>query len=60
MSADSSASTEKPKMHHQHHKGAMASRKDTDNDADKLNACMADATPTASQEQCLKAASGQS
>jgi hypothetical protein len=26
-------------------------------DADKLNACMADATPTQSQEECLKDAS---
>ncbi len=30
----------------------------TDHDADKLNACMSNATPTDQQEQCLKQASG--
>lgn len=32
--------------------------KATDMNADKLNACMSNATPTSQQEQCLKSASG--
>jgi hypothetical protein len=62
-SADAGSSTDeapaaKPHRHH-HVKTAMSSH-NTDNDADKLNACMADATPTTSQEDCLKAASNPS
>lgn len=61
--ADSgSSSDEAPahKAHHHHHVKTAMSSHDTDNDADKLNACMADATPTAAQENCLKAASNPS
>jgi hypothetical protein len=30
----------------------------TDENADKLNACLSNATPTSEQESCLKQASG--
>ena len=45
--------------HIHHHDGSQAMRggKDTDWSADKLNACMVNATPTAEQENCLKQAS---
>jgi hypothetical protein len=53
-----------PKMHkmhghHMRHDGQSASRKagSTDWNADKLNACMSNAMPTAQQEECLKQAS---
>ena len=42
---------------HKHHK-MTSMNKGTDWSADKLNACMSNATPTASQESCLKEASG--
>jgi Spy/CpxP family protein refolding chaperone len=58
--SDSSASgdTSAPKGH-KHHGHGMKSAKNgsTDHDADKLNACMSNATPTDQQEQCLKQAS---
>ena len=59
--ADASAPSDTakaPKMH-KHHMGGMRSAKNgsTDHDADKLNACMSNATPTDQQEQCLKQAS---
>jgi hypothetical protein len=49
------------KMHHHHHhamRDAKNSKNSTDSDADKLNACMANATPTDTQESCLKQAEG--
>lgn len=59
-SSDSSApsDTAKAPKAHKHH-GGMKSAKNgsTDHDADKLNACMSNATPTDQQEQCLKQAS---
>ena len=59
-SSDSSApsDTAKAPKAHKHH-GGMRSAKNgsTDHDADKLNACMSNATPTDQQEQCLKQAS---
>jgi hypothetical protein len=59
--ADDTANTEQqaPK-HHRHHMGSHmgTGSRATDMNADKLNACMANATPTAQQEQCLKAAAG--
>ncbi len=51
----SSAGTDHAKMHHKHR--TQTARNSTDKDADKLNACMAYATPTSSQEQCLQKAS---
>jgi hypothetical protein len=58
--ADDSANTEKPMKHHRHHgSGHMATgSRGTDMNADKLNACMSNATPTSQQENCLKSASG--
>ena len=57
--SDDSAKPEKP-MHkhggHHHHMSGMNGR--TDENADKLNACMSNATPTSQQESCLKSASG--
>lgn len=49
--------------HHRHHHHMSGSHmatgsKATDWNADKLNACMSNATPTAQQEQCLKSAAG--
>ena len=50
----------KPMHKHHHHGSSTASRgsKGTDMNADKLNSCMSNATPTAQQEECLKSASG--
>ena len=59
--ADDSANAEKPMKHHRHHGsgGHMATgSRGTDMNADRLNACMSNATPTSQQEQCLKSASG--
>jgi hypothetical protein len=58
--ADDTANAEKPKHHHHHMSGShMATgSKATDWNADKLNDCMSNATPTSQQEQCLKSASG--
>jgi hypothetical protein len=42
--------------HHAHHGTTMS--KGTDWNADKLNKCMSNATPTSEQESCLKNASG--
>jgi hypothetical protein len=45
-------------MHkHHHHMGKAEGSAGTDHDADKLNACFSNATPTDQQEQCLKQAS---
>ena len=57
--ADDSAKADKP-MHKHHHRSGSAARgaQGTDGNADKLNSCMSNATPTAQQEQCLKSASG--
>jgi hypothetical protein len=60
--ADASAPSDTakaPKMHKHHMAKGMRSAKNggTDHDADKLNACMSNATPTDQQEQCLKQAS---
>ena len=58
--ADDSGNADKGK-HHRHHGAGhhMATgSKSTDMNADQLNACMSNATPTAQQEQCLKSASG--
>lgn len=54
--SDDSAKPEKP-MHKHHHHATSASG-GTDENADKLNACMSNATPTSQQESCLKQASG--
>ncbi len=57
--ADDTAKAEKPMHKHHHMSGTAAhSRKGTDWNADKLNACMSNATPTAQQEECLKSAAG--
>ena len=57
--APDGAKMEKP-MHkhsgHHHHMSGMNGG--TDENADKLNACMSNATPTAQQESCLKQAAG--
>ena len=57
--SDDSAQPEKP-MHkhggHHHHMSGMSGG--TDENADKLNACMSNSTPTAQQESCLKQAAG--
>jgi Spy/CpxP family protein refolding chaperone len=61
--APPAASDTKP-MHkpmHKHHMKMtkmIKMTKGTDHDADKLNHCMSNATPTAEQESCLKQASG--
>jgi hypothetical protein len=55
-SADSSNTgdaTKKPHHHHHMMKSGENSAS-TDEDANKLNACMVDAKPTPSQENCLK------
>jgi hypothetical protein len=55
--ADSgSANTGKKHRHHHSMSASTGGSRATDHDADKLNACMADAVPTSSQEQCLKQA----
>jgi hypothetical protein len=58
-SADDSAKADKP-MHKHHHRSGTAARggKGTDWNADKLNSCMSNSTPTAQQEECLKSAAG--
>src|SRR5690349_12867570 len=58
--ADDSAKAEKPMHKHRHHMSGTSARGDkgTDWNADKLNACMSNATPTAQQEECLKSAAG--
>jgi len=53
--SDDSAKPEKATHKHGHHHMAKAG---TDENADKLNACMSNATPTSEQESCLKQASG--
>jgi len=45
---------EKPMHHHHHHHHGGQASGSTDHDADKLNACQADAKPTPEQEQCLR------
>jgi hypothetical protein len=40
--------------HHRHHGMRSAGDGNTDFDADKLNACMSNATPTQEQESCLR------
>ncbi len=40
--------------HHHHHGMRSAGNGNTDFDADKLNGCMSNATPTDQQERCLK------
>ena len=54
-SGDSSSDMGMQKPHHRHH-ARMHGVSSTDNNADKLNACMANALPTAEQEQCLRQA----
>jgi hypothetical protein len=57
--ADDSAQGEKPMHKHHRHTGTSArGGSGTDRNADKLNACMSNATPTEQQEECLKAAAG--
>ncbi len=46
----------KPMHKHHHHMTSM--NKGTDWNADKLNHCMSNATPTSEQESCLKHAAG--
>jgi len=53
-----SAKAEKPMHKHSGHHHHMAGMKGTDANADKLNACMSNATPTSQQESCLKSAAG--
>jgi Spy/CpxP family protein refolding chaperone len=55
--ADDSAKPEKPMHKHSHHHMAGGNG-GTDENADKLNACMSNATPTSQQESCLKQAAG--
>jgi hypothetical protein len=52
-SSDSAAPADEGKKHHHHH-GMRSAKNGTDWDADKLNACMSNATPTDQQESCLK------
>jgi G3E family GTPase len=54
--SDSAAPGEGKMHHHHHHHHGMrsAGNGNTDFDADKLNACMSNATPTDQQEMCLK------
>jgi len=54
--SDDSAKAEKPMHKHHHHMAGMS--RGTDWNANKLNACMSNATPTAQQESCLKQAAG--
>jgi Spy/CpxP family protein refolding chaperone len=54
--SDDSAKPEKPMHKHGHHH--MSGMGGTDANADKLNACMSNATPTSQQESCLKSAAG--
>jgi Spy/CpxP family protein refolding chaperone len=52
------AKPEKPMHKHMKHHMASMGKKGTDESADKLNACMSNATPTSEQESCLKQAAG--
>ncbi len=52
------AKADKPVHRHAGHHHHMAGKAGTDENADKLNACMSNATPTSEQESCLKQASG--
>jgi len=54
--AKSDDSAAKPMHKHQAHMAKMS--KGTDGNADKLNQCMSNATPTSEQESCLKNAAG--
>jgi hypothetical protein len=60
MAGDAGASTTSDtgaaKHHHHHHAVKSAENKSSDMSADQLNACMADANPTAAQEHCLRQA----
>ncbi len=51
-----SGDTDTGKMHHRHHHVMRSEKNGSDWDADKLNSCMSNATPTDSQESCLKQA----
>ena len=54
------AKTPNAHRHHMRHENSQAMRgkgSGTDWSADKLNACMPDATPTPAQESCLRQAS---
>jgi hypothetical protein len=55
---DDAAPAGKMKPHHRGHgmRSAKAGSAKTDEDADKLNACMPDATPTSAQMKCLSQA----
>jgi hypothetical protein len=55
--ADTSSDNGAPKKHHKRSASRGGKGASTDHDADKLNACMSNATPTSEQEQCLKQAS---
>jgi hypothetical protein len=55
-SSDDLAKPEKPMHKHHHH--MTNSSGNTDENADKLNACMSNATPTSQQESCLRQAAG--
>jgi hypothetical protein len=58
-SDDDSAKSEKPMHKHGgHHHHMSGTGGGTDENADKLNACMSNATPTSQQESCLKQAAG--
>ncbi len=48
----------KPAHKHGGHHHHMAGKAGTDGNADKLNACLSNSTPTSEQENCLKQASG--
>jgi hypothetical protein len=56
--APDSGKMAKPVHHHAH--GMRSAKANTDEDADKLNACMPDATPTADQMKCIDAAAKKS
>jgi curli biogenesis system outer membrane secretion channel CsgG len=49
-----SGDTMKKPHHHHHMMKSGENSASTDEDANKLNACMVDAKPTPSQENCLK------
>jgi hypothetical protein len=58
MAADDTANStdDMKKPHHHRHAAKSEGAARTDEDANKLNACMVDANPTATQEDCLKRA----
>jgi hypothetical protein len=57
--SDDSAKPDKPMHKHGgHHRHMSGGNGGTDDNADKLNACMSNATPTSQQESCLKQAAG--